>query len=101
MNRAVNEKLDALRALLQEYSEDEWKAKIISYLKKGYEKDGLDGLKMAAFKLEELGASKQMLASVLSVAAREKELDGVKLKSDSKFGFALLVMYADDLKRGR
>jgi hypothetical protein len=101
VNPAVNEKLEALRRRLVETTEDEWKTKIIAALKKGYEQDGLDGLKMAAFKLEGQGASKQMLASVLSVASREKELDGLKLKSDSKFGFALLVMYADDLKRGR
>ena len=101
MNPSVNTKLDELRRHLIETTEGEWKEKIVSALKAGYEKDGLDGLKMAAYKLEGQGASKQMLASVLSIASREKELDGVKLKSDSKYGFALLVMYADDLKRGR
>lgn len=84
-----------------ETSENEWREKITAALKKGYEQDGLDGLKMAAYKLEAGGASKMMLASILSVASREKELDGVKLKSDSKYGFELMVMYADDLKRGR
>lgn len=101
MDSSVNAKLDELRRRLTETTEDEWKEKILSALKKGYEQDGLDGLKMAAYKLEGGGASKRMLASILSVAAREQELDGVKLKSDSKHGFTLLVMYADDLKRGR
>jgi hypothetical protein len=101
MNATVNAKLDALRERLMETTEDEWKTKILAALKKGYEQDGLDGLKMAAYKLEGGGASKQMLASIISDISREKELDGVKLKSDSKYGFALLVMYADDLKRGR
>jgi hypothetical protein len=104
---ALAAKLKAERAYVYgedavtETTEEEWKEKILSALKAGYEKDGLDGLKMAAYKLEAGGASKKMLASVLSAASREHELDGLELKSDSKNGFALLVMYADDLKRGR
>lgn len=101
MNPSVNAKLDELRHRLTETTEDEWKAKILTALKAGYEADGLDGLKMAAYKLEGQGASKMMLASILSAASREKELGGVKLKSPSKYGFVLLGMYADDLKRGR
>lgn len=97
MNAAMNEKLDALRLQL-ETTEDEWKVKIIAALKKGYEADGLDGLKMAAYRLEAGGASKRMLSSLLKQIVREQALDGLKMKSDSKHGFTLLGMYADSFR---
>lgn len=100
MNALINEKLEALRLQL-ETSEEEWKTRIIDALKKGYAKDGLDGLKMAAYELEAAGASKQMLASLLKFIARDGELDGKPVKSQSKNGLLLLGMYADDLRHGR
>ena len=93
-------RLEAMRRLLGEKTEEEWKTTIIAALKKGYEQDGLDGLKMAAYHLEGGGASKQMLSSLLKQVVRDQELDGLKMKSKSKHGFVLLGMYADDLRRG-
>ena len=83
-----------------EASEDDWKEKIIAALTKGYEADGLDGLKMAAYKLEAGGASKKMLASLLKGIVRTGELEGMKVRSSSKNGLVLLGMYADDLHKG-
>jgi len=100
LNSVINEKLDALRHQL-EASEEEWKTRIVDALKKGYAKDGLDGLKLAAYELEAAGASKQMLASLLKTVARDAELDGKPVKSPSKNGLLLLGMYADDLRHGR
>ena len=100
MNATINQKLNDLRLQL-EASEDEWKIRIIEALKKGYAKDGLDGLKLAAYELEAAGASRQMLASILKFVARDGELDGQPVKSQSKNGLLLLGMYADDLRHGR
>lgn len=84
-----------------ERSENEWRDVIKAALKKGYEKGGFEGLKLAAYELEGKGASTMMLVSILKDISRTQELDGMKLISPTKFGFVSLGMYADDLRRGR
>lgn len=90
-----------MAALVGETSENDWKERILADLKKAYEKDGIDGLKKAAYGLEAKGASRMMLGSVLSGIAREKALDGKKLSVPAKFDWGSLTQYADDLRHGR
>jgi hypothetical protein len=85
---------------LSESSDDGEQAHITDALKEGYKLDGLDGLKMAAYNLEKEGVSKKMLSSILRKIVRENVIDGTRVHSPSKFGFALLAMYADDLHKG-
>lgn len=79
--------------------EEDDKEHIVNALLAGYDDNGIEGLKTAAYKLEPK-VSKQMLSSVLKGAIRDGMLDGEKLVFKGNEA-TTLGMYADDLRLGR